>query len=487
MQQSLLKPKSFIFLSTIVFGMSLSVYLILIGLMQNRVQSQDARLQASISIYTCDDISSSPVEQCQVLYQLYQQTNGQNWYFNQEETRWFATTQLCDWTGITCNTNGQISKIELVSRNLVGNFPASDWRKLTSLTLLDLRANHRLTGSLSPIFESTTINTLLTASTNLCLPATLTDWYAQLAITDSLVACPVVSPTPEPPKPCNESCDDHGDCANNLMCYTIDDEQRCRLASNPTSDTCQSIPDQGLDFPCNHYCANTGECDSDLTCWYNRCRHPDNVSNESCQPPTAQIQAQIEANCNQVCSSNKNCAINMRCYNGVCRLATHPNNSRCQPIAPVITVGQTNSINLPKGGNPVDSSGSSSLSAETSVSAKPSPTSQLGRSPTPATPNLSTTPAVIPSPTSASTARPNQETALSALINNFKERIIANINLTKDQRQLKIGLGLIVGGIGLIILAVSLSRKKKPIVPKPASTVPPPSSMIAKAKQKNLL
>lgn len=483
MQKPFLKSKNLIFLLTTVFGISLSSYLVLVGLMQNQLRSQDARLQASISTYNCDSISSLSKNECYVLYQLYEQTTGQNWYFSQEETRWFSSADPCKWTGITCNATGQVSKIELISRNLVGNFPAADWRKLANLALLDLRANHRLTGSLPLTLESTTIRTLLTTDTSLCLPTSLTDWHKQLATSDEINLCSVITPTPAltltptpKPKSCNQNCSTNNECANNLMCYKISNDQRCRLASNPTSDSCQGVADQGLDFTCNHYCANTGECADGLSCWYNRCRQPDNVSSESCQPPTAQIQERIATSCNQTCSSNKNCAVNMRCYNGVCRLATHPNNSHCQPISSVIRVETTNSTNSSTGASIADKHDASS--------------SQSGqKSPTPTT-NLPATPTIVLEPTITAqtpTRKSNQKNALSALISNFKERLKANFNPTQDQKQFKIGLGLIVVGVGLVFIATILSKKKKATIPKPATIVPPPSSMIAKAKQKNLL
>lgn len=81
---------------------------------------------------------------------------------------------------------------------------------------------------------------------------------------------------------CNESCSSHSQCQSNFICF----DSHCRLSTNPTSETCQGIPDQGIHRSCNEYCADHNECEKGLVCYYNTCRNPYNVTNESCSLPT---------------------------------------------------------------------------------------------------------------------------------------------------------------------------------------------------------
>ncbi len=90
-------------------------------------------------------------------------------------------------------------------------------------------------------------------------------------------------------KQCNEDCSSNAQCAANFLCH----ENKCRLASNPSSESCQGTPDQGIQRSCNEYCSDNRECSSGLTCYFNRCRNPQNQTNTSCQlPATATPKAQ---------------------------------------------------------------------------------------------------------------------------------------------------------------------------------------------------
>jgi hypothetical protein len=44
-------------------------------------------------------------------------------------------------------------------------------------------------------------------------------------------------------------------------------------------------PDQGIHRSCNEYCADSRECQDQYSCYYNRCRNPQNLTEESCSDP----------------------------------------------------------------------------------------------------------------------------------------------------------------------------------------------------------
>jgi hypothetical protein len=128
---------------------------------------------------------------------------------------------------------------------------------------------------------------------------------------------------------CNQSCSTHSDCENNLMCSN----GLCRLATNPSSETCSAPADEGFARSCNEGCADTNECADNLTCWYNKCRNPLNVESTVCSNPTAVQAAAMAKSCNQSCVSHSECAVNLMCMDGLCRLATNPSSQTCS--APV--------------------------------------------------------------------------------------------------------------------------------------------------------
>lgn len=148
---------------------------------------------------------------------------------------------------------------------------------------------------------------------------------------------PPTSPPPTSPPPviqgCNETCSSNAGCQVGMRCYTVDGENRCRLATNPTSSSCQSSNnDQEIQRSCNQYCASNAECTTGLTCWNSFCRNPENPEDNRCANPTSQQAALTINGCSEKCSTNADCAINLRCYEGECRLATNPSSTSCSAV-----------------------------------------------------------------------------------------------------------------------------------------------------------
>jgi hypothetical protein len=84
-------------------------------------------------------VSASPPEAEEAsLREFYNQTGGDNWIDN---TGWGGneTTSYCDWFGVSCNDNGQVSALVLGSNNLSG--PIDPFPELLDLEMLDLAKN----------------------------------------------------------------------------------------------------------------------------------------------------------------------------------------------------------------------------------------------------------------------------------------------------------------------------------------------------------
>lgn len=142
-----------------------------------------------------------------------------------------------------------------------------------------------------------------------------------------------------PPQPavqgCNETCSNNSQCQVGMRCYSEGGQSRCRLATNPTSASCQPYNPGNNQTPlrsCNQSCGSNADCTTGLTCWSGTCRNPENPQSANCAAPTTQQSNLIINGCSQRCTSNAECAINLRCYEGECRLATNPSSTSCSAV-----------------------------------------------------------------------------------------------------------------------------------------------------------
>ena len=136
---------------------------------------------------------------------------------------------------------------------------------------------------------------------------------------------------------CNEICSNNADCKVGMRCYTTEDTQRCRLATNPSSQSCSTSSSdnnqtQSIIRQCNEYCESNNECTTGLTCYKHFCRNPKNPQDNRCANPTTKQTKAITQNCGESCSTNADCAINLRCYQNECRLATNPSSTTCSAV-----------------------------------------------------------------------------------------------------------------------------------------------------------
>ena len=77
--------------------------------------------------------------------QFYNATGGQNWA---SSTGWLSDPNHCNWIGIECNDQGDVTAIELRNNSIAGEFPAAPLSALHKLEQLDLAYNG-LSGTLA--------------------------------------------------------------------------------------------------------------------------------------------------------------------------------------------------------------------------------------------------------------------------------------------------------------------------------------------------
>lgn len=128
---------------------------------------------------------------------------------------------------------------------------------------------------------------------------------------------------------CNQSCNSNADCAVNYRCFNTGSENKCRLATNPSSTSCSNTQVVSPNKQCNAQCTSSRECAQGLSCWNSACRNPSNVENTTCANQTVKEKEVSVKSCGETCSSNADCAINFRCYQSACRLATNPSSLTC--------------------------------------------------------------------------------------------------------------------------------------------------------------
>jgi Leucine-rich repeat (LRR) protein len=87
----------------------------------NRVVIKSFEVVASEYEFSCDSVVGVSQGECEVLVDLYDSTNGDQWSNNDG---WKESPIVCDWFGITCNAN-RVFWVYLMNNNLEGELPKS--------------------------------------------------------------------------------------------------------------------------------------------------------------------------------------------------------------------------------------------------------------------------------------------------------------------------------------------------------------------------
>jgi Leucine-rich repeat (LRR) protein len=129
----------------------------MLGINDNHLTASDSDLIAWLDSYNpgwdttqtpcpegtnCAAVTEIPAAECEILIELYNSTDGENWWDN---TDWNVTNTPCSWYGMTCD-GGHVTSIVLDVNQLSGSIPAS-LGNLSNLEVLVLNYN-QLSGSI---------------------------------------------------------------------------------------------------------------------------------------------------------------------------------------------------------------------------------------------------------------------------------------------------------------------------------------------------
>ena len=112
------------------------------------------------TVATCTDLES------RVLASLYNATNGHNWNDN---TNWLSDQPIGTWYGVTTDTRGHVTHVDLTNNNLSGPVPG-ELAGLSRLRTLNLSDNGFLRGPLPRELIGLNLRELLLEGTQLCAP-----------------------------------------------------------------------------------------------------------------------------------------------------------------------------------------------------------------------------------------------------------------------------------------------------------------------------
>lgn len=156
-------------------------------------------------------------------------------------------------------------------------------------------------------------------------------------LTNLELSCPATTVT----YACNSTCTTDANCQtvnSDYVCATINSEKRCRLSGAIEAESCQSTP--GVTptptIGCNNVCVTNSDCTNPDHICYNAsgtevCRLATNPTSSSCNAASTPAPTPTPTiGCNDVCSDNSDCSNSSHiCYNNQCRLEENPTNIYC--------------------------------------------------------------------------------------------------------------------------------------------------------------
>ncbi len=117
----------------------------------------------------------------EALITFYHATGGESWT---TKTNWLSDRFYGNWHGITVDTDGRVTGINLENNNLAGSLP-SELARLTKLTKLNLSRNEKLSGLLHRTYAELSLHELLLVGTGVCLPlytGSFEEWLNAISI-----------------------------------------------------------------------------------------------------------------------------------------------------------------------------------------------------------------------------------------------------------------------------------------------------------------
>ena len=145
------------------------------------------------------------------LWTLHYKSGGYGW---KNRTNWTGVNPLGQWHGVTADSNGQVTALNLRNNNMSGNISGSI-AALEKLVTLNLSCNSALNGELPlGLKDISTLTTVNICSTGMTAPtdSDFTTWKNSITFTDgSVCACPqAVSQQSSPPPVEEEEAEEQG-------------------------------------------------------------------------------------------------------------------------------------------------------------------------------------------------------------------------------------------------------------------------------------
>lgn len=154
------------------------------------VQSEgyDCLKQINSTSLIVDTTSYTPEQEKRVLLDMYQGTNGHNWY---NQSGWSTPNQTshCYWYGITCHSNtSYVKTITMSYNNLEGSLPTTLW-KLRNLLSLCITGNRKLHGRMDDLIfaNMTSLRIIIVSDTSIA--GRIPDAFGRLTSLERFLAC----------------------------------------------------------------------------------------------------------------------------------------------------------------------------------------------------------------------------------------------------------------------------------------------------------
>ena len=127
-------------------------YRLFLPLVFNQPETRIARARR---LYDCDQVSTIPNEECEILLLFYLDTNGPRWL---EQRNWLTGTNPCVWKDLQCS-NGHVKVLQLENNDLTGVLsPEISDLQLTFLLLKGNRLGGSVPGSIGAMAELESID-----------------------------------------------------------------------------------------------------------------------------------------------------------------------------------------------------------------------------------------------------------------------------------------------------------------------------------------
>jgi hypothetical protein len=151
--------------------------------------------RAQAAEFDCSAQSSIPLDQCEALVAIFQNTGGEDW---NNHSGWLENGDPCQWYGVSCS-GGNVVALDLYSNNLTGALPL-EIGGFPALKTLTINGNP-LSGPIPLTITFMDLDLFHFHNTSLCEPAdpNFQDWFLQIVYRlSSGIYCSALQPSSTP-------------------------------------------------------------------------------------------------------------------------------------------------------------------------------------------------------------------------------------------------------------------------------------------------